>query len=197
MDANGNLTSAAEFVSGRTVRLVSYLDPDVTMGVFTTPEPDGFPWLGVHRLSSGDPGASTFSTGATAGFGAGAFYIQWTGAAGCYVSMEAQANGALNLVPPTGGDDGDPPWIPGFLVNFVDGCWFNLTDFDQNKVVDVCESNTDEQNPIIGFGSNGGDNQKWRAQDLNFKPPLSGALSSDDTPAAAAVADPSKGVRPR
>lgn len=196
MDASGNLTSAAEFVGGRTVRLISYLDPDVAMGVFTSSETDGFPYLGVHRLSSGNPSASTFSTGAIKGFEPGAFYLQWTGEAGCYVSMEGQSDYALNCLPPTGGDDGDPPWIPAFLANFVDGCWFNLTDFDQNQVVDISESNTNEQNPIIAFKSNGGDNQKWRAQDINFKPPVGVALSNDDTPAAAAASDPAKSGKP-
>lgn len=195
MDAYGNLTSAAEFVSGRTIRLISYLDTDVAMGGFGPSEPNGSPWVGVHRVSSGNPGCTTFSTGALPGFGANAFYVQWMGEAGCYLSMEGQADDALIFLPPTGGDDGDPPWIPGFLVNFVDGCWFNLTDFDQIQVVDVSESNTNEQNPIIAFKPNGGDNQKWRAQDLNFKPP-GGALSNDDTPVAAAPPDPAKSAKP-
>ena len=53
-----------------------------------------------------------------------------------------------------------------FTVDFVDGCWFALNTCDRVLVMDIMQSRTDEGTPIIGFGWNGGNNQRWRAEML-------------------------------
>jgi hypothetical protein len=182
MDPYGNLTTGAELAGGRRIQLISYLDPDVAMGCFDDPT-GGWPRLGVHRLSSGDPGRATFQTGNLPAYPAGDFYILWTAEAGTAVSMEGDSDGCLTCIPVTGGDDGDPPYYPVFKAVFVNGCWFQLFDSMGEQAVDIRESGTDEQNPIIPFKSNGGSNQIWRAHDLDWVPPASSALRNADTPA--------------
>jgi hypothetical protein len=173
MDPYGNLTTAAELAGGRRIRLISYLDPDVAIGCFDSSDGDGWPRLGVHRLSSGDPGRTIFQSGRLPHFTEGDFYLIWPDEAGCVVSMEGDSDGCLTCIPITGGDDGDPPNYPAFMVDFVNGCWFALNDPLGVQVVDVRESGTDEQTPVIAFRWNGGPNQIWRAQDVDFTPPAS------------------------
>ncbi|HEY0601055.1 hypothetical protein [Brevundimonas sp.] len=177
MDPYGNLTTSAELAGGRRIRLISYLDPDVALGCFDSSDGAGWPRLGVHRLSSGDPDRTVFQTGRQPHFSEGDFYMIWTDEAGCVVSMEGDSDGCLTCIPITGGDDGDPPDYPGFTADFVNGCWFALNDSLGIQVVDISESGTGEQNPVIAFKWNGGPNQIWRAQDVDFTPP---AVSDDE-----------------
>lgn len=195
MDPYGNLTTGDELAGGRRISLISYLDPDVAMGCFDSGQGDGWPVVGVHRLSAGDPGCSTFQTGRLPHYPEGDFYILWTAESGTAVSMEGLPDGQLMCVPVTGGDDGDPPYYPVFKAQFVNGCWFQLWDSLGEQVVDISESGTGEQNPIIPFQSNGGSNQIWRAHDLDWVPPADGAVSNADTPGAAAPAGPAGAVQ--
>jgi len=195
MDAYGNLTTAAEFLTGRRVRLISYLDPDVAMGV-TGVGDDGWSIVGVHRLSNGSPNETVFIAGTPEGNKSGMFYLAWASDTTQALSMEGDSSGQLNLEPISPSIDGDPTYYPLFQAQWQNGPWFVLSAFGSSDVVDISESGTGEGNPIISFQANGGGNQTWRAFDVDFVPPAGGALANADTPAAAAAPDPAKSGKP-
>ncbi|MGH8082683.1 MAG: hypothetical protein ACREP7_19055 [Lysobacter sp.] len=163
MDAYGNLTSVEEFF-GANVRLISYLDPDVALGVFP-PDADsaGAHCVRVHRLSSGDPDRTALMTYSVSPI---AFSLSPANDLSQYLTWETGANGLMLLQPMPDPGNGDVVSGPAFKVDFVQDCWFALNDFNRDSVVDISESGTAELNPIISFPWNGGANQIWRAQAL-------------------------------
>lgn len=160
MDAYGNLTSIDEFL-GRSIRLISYLDPDVALGVFP-PDADsnGAHCVRVHRLSSWDPNRTALMAYAA---GPTAFSLSPTDDLSQYLTWETGANGLMLLQPMPDPGNGEIVFAPPFEVDFVQDCWFALNNFDHSQVVDISESGTAESNPIISFPWNGGANQIWRA----------------------------------
>ncbi|WP_291836724.1 hypothetical protein [Brevundimonas sp.] len=195
MDAYGNLTTDDEFLTGRRIRLISYLDPDVAMGV-TGDTDTGWSGVGVHRLSNGSPNETIFIAGVAAGSKSRMFYLAWGSDPNQALSMEGDSTGRLTLEPISQSIDGDPTYYPEFQAQWQNGPWFVLSAFGSSQVVDISESGTGENNPIIAFQANGGGNQTWRAQDVDFVPPAGGALANADTPAASAAPDPVKSGKP-
>lgn len=187
MDAYGNLTSDDEFLTGRRIRLISYLDPDVALGVIGNE--NGWSDAGVHRLSNGSTDETIFIAGVAEGSKSRMFYLAWVSDPYQALSMEGNAAGGLRLVPISPSDDGDPTYYPEFQAQWQNGCWFVLSAFGTSQVVDICKSGTAEKTPVIAFQANGGANQTWRAQDVDFVPPQGGALANADTPAAAGAPD--------
>jgi hypothetical protein len=156
MDAYGNLTDQSEF-DNRRFRLISYLDPDVSVGVFDYA-------CGVVRLSLGGnprPWTTTIFRGR----------MSWAAVEMTQIlSFTWDHNPALHL-----SDAGGVAVVNGSPVVvspvFVDGPWFILmnvfddpeADFGRRTVLDCAESSTEESNRILWFRENQGDNQKWRA----------------------------------
>ena len=196
MDASGNLTDRSEFSSGKLIRLISYLDPDVALGVHASRpgwDPANFEAsmancrtlnssVGVHRLSTGDPtstmlraarrDANTFSLAwecdpftISAGDYPGMPFLFWPGSGDSYETRgkQLQLSNPMDRV-----SEGTSMMRSGFTVDFVDGCWFALNDTDHGVVVDITESRTAENTPIIAFAWNGGHNQIWRAQTVSY-----------------------------
>lgn len=162
MDAYGNLTSIDEFSGNKRIRLISYLDPDVALGVFPpTPDSSGWSVAAVHRLSAGSGGQTLMRVNA---LGRSAFSLAWDGDTSQYLSWEGTASDQLVLEQLTQPQDGDHIAPPEFAVDFVEQCWFALNDPYHGAVVDISESGTGEGNPVISFSWNGGANQIWRAQ---------------------------------
>lgn len=163
MDAYGNLTRVDEFFA-RSLRLISYLDPDVALGVFP-PDDDslGAHCVRVHRLSSGDPDRSVLMA-----YSAGpvAFSLSPGNDLSQYLTWQTGNNGLMLLQPMPDPGNGQLVFAPPFELDFVQGCWFALNNADHSCVVDVSESGTAQRNPIIPFEWNGGANQIWRAQAL-------------------------------
>lgn len=161
MDAFGNLTEEWEFSGDRRLRLISYLDPDVSIGVFP---PDGR--LCVHRISGASPEISIFTARPWQSRGV-------MGAGFCLVSYRSKTalDGWRTL--PQSDQAWVYEWTPSLInpdstpdeliVKFVDGCWFQLKNPRQRLVVDCGSSDISEGNPILFWEENGGDNQKWRA----------------------------------
>lgn len=165
MDAYGNLDSIGEFSGNKRIRLISYLDPDVALGVFPpTPDSSGWSVAGVHRLSAGSPGQTVMRVNA---LGPGRFSLAWDADTSQYLSWEGATSGQLILEQLSQPQDGDRVDPPEFALDFVELCWFALNDPYHGAVVDVSESGTGEGNPVISFSWNGGANQLWRAQWLD------------------------------
>ena len=172
MDPYGNLTSLSEFSNGRRLRLISYMDPDIAFGLHASrPQGGGatFPgeiadlsiafFIGVQRLSSGGPDSSVLRAEASAG---DTFTLGWDADPGCLLCWGGDAFELSNDKSVL--DDASQSPAARFTVDFVDGCWFALNNPDRDRVVDVSRFGTAERTPIIPFGWNGGDNQKWRAE---------------------------------
>lgn len=161
MDAYGNLTSVDEFF-GATIRLISYLDPDVALGVFP-PDSDslGAHCVRVYRLSSGDPSRTRLTAYSASPI---AFSLSPSDDLSQYLTWQTGANGLMLFQPMPDPGNGDLVFAPPFKVDFVQDCWFALNNFDRDSVVDISESGTAEGNAIISFPWNGGANQIWRAQ---------------------------------
>lgn len=201
MDAFSNLDSFADFTDGMRIRLVSRLDPDVVLGVKTATDPSR-PGLifgetaEVQRLSTDDPSTSELTVFTTAPFprelspnsvlllwctpdGSGYFYpLGFPTERGAPISM---VDGVDDFQ--LRNDEDRRLAMPESTIDFVDGCWFALNNYDRSMVADVYESGTTSGNQIICFPWNGGDNQIWRAQNLDWVPPTSSALKNADTPA--------------
>lgn len=149
-DQFGNLNSLADFTTGRRIRFISYLGPDLALACKSTV-------AYIHHLSvNGDFTVFTI-TKTSEGFGLNnhADLGWWSnddgrGHSGVYVGYPN------HMV--------TQPYDYGFTVDFVNGVWFALNNHDHTRVVDVKESDTTEGNQVIGFEWNGGDNQIWRAQ---------------------------------
>jgi hypothetical protein len=161
MDAYGNLTSQDEFSGGRRIRLISYLGPDIALGVTAADitGPLGIPMVeatvGVHHLSTGDPARTVLIANAVSGGFSLApgeapdtFLI-----AGDTVGVAAPNSLAIQA--------GGPPV---FTVQFVDGCWFTLGPQGEGDVFDIPASVTTEGTNVLCFPLNGGQNQTWRAE---------------------------------
>jgi hypothetical protein len=158
MDAAGNLTDISEFCGDMIdIRLISYLDPDVAFG--TSPLEGGTFYTAVRRLSAGSRGESIFITQPE---GSKRFALGRPDGRGYYV-LPDEIGPRLKIAPP--GMAGPKMF---FTIDFVDGCWFALNDYDRSQVVDVSGSGMDEGNPITMWPWNGGDNQKWRASTRNL-----------------------------
>lgn len=160
MDANGNLTSQDEFSGGRRIRLISYLGPDIALGVTAADVTVlGIPMVeatvGVHHLSTGDPARTLLIANAVNG----GFSLSPSEApdnfliAGDTVGVAAPDS----LVIKAGGP-------PVFTVQFVQGCWFTLGPQGEGDVFDIPASVTTEGTNILCFPLNGGENQTWRAE---------------------------------
>jgi hypothetical protein len=157
-DAYGNLLGIEDFTPGLRIRLVSYLGPDVTMGLGGP----GGDRACVHRLSDGGSDQGVFQVEVpepgffqllVSSFDPFTQYLQWQG--------NTLDDG--NLIDLYFWDPGDP--LSWFAVDMLDGgCWFALNNSTREAVADVNGSQTFEGAPITGWDWNGGDNQRWRAQ---------------------------------
>lgn len=203
MDANGNLTSPAEF-DGITIQLYSYqpspnggvsylgadvqfirlvdgeivLNPDVCLALEAAPNPPEFGQFLV---------ASTESGGFTLALANIQSSLNYGGLSGVYLSWSDQ--GGVILVPVIEGAQPGPDQV--FNVDFLQGdCWFSLYASDEARFASV--SGTDVQGrPAIAAESWSNDpTQIWRAWFVTAD--TSAALPNADTPATAAPADPSK-----
>jgi len=166
MDANGNITAQTEMF-GRRFRLISYLDPDVAVGVQGTAD-TGYT-CGVVRMSSGLDPANTIFTGFPVPPASGT----WT-----YLSIVWDRDQTYAL-----GSNGTNAILTKLKKNTFAGSplqcytvtspWFVLALMPDppppvvpqytNLLLDCSESNTSQGNPILWFTRNGGDNQTWRA----------------------------------
>ena len=133
MDAYGNLTTDDEFLTGRRIRLISYLDPDVAMGV-TGDTDTGWSGVGVHRLSNGSPNETIFIAGVAAGSKSRMFYLAWGSDPNQALSMEGDSTGRLTLEPISQSIDGDPTYYPEFQAQWQNGPWFVLSAFGSSQV---------------------------------------------------------------
>lgn len=171
MDAHGNLTSLSEFSNGRRLRLISYMDPDIALGLhaarFTSSDSSFIgevetlaleSFVGVRRLSLGDDGATVLVAQGAAG---DTFTLGWAADPGCLLVWGGQFTLSNDRVALAATAD-DP--ATHFTVDFVDGCWFALNTPDRDRVADIEGGRTDERTPIIAFSWNGGSNQIWRAE---------------------------------
>lgn len=195
MDKYGNLTDRSEFSKDNLIRLVSYLDPDVALGVHAS-RPG---WdmndiegsmsrcrklnasVGVHKISAGDP---NFTSMLRASRRDGeTFTLAWENDP--FITLNTQYGGKPFLYWPNGDqyeakgkqmllsnpmDQGEGVNMiqNGFTIDFVDGCWFALNNPDHNLVADITESRTAENTAIVAFPWNGGHNQIWRAQTVSY-----------------------------
>lgn len=175
MDAYGNLTQLSEFSNNRRIRLISYMDPDIAMGVHATLNPppvieSPIPFVrpkfltqfGVQRLSLGDPESSVF-VAAMMPDTPELFSLGWAGDLDCVLewgggTLGIRDNYAPFMVMSDGGQTCQ------FTVDFVDGCWFALNLPDRSQVVDIYEDRTEDRTPIILYPWHGGANQIWRAE---------------------------------
>jgi hypothetical protein len=163
MDAYGNLTTQAEFADGRHIRFISYLSQDCAIaatGQITTaflgiPMLES-PQVSLHHLSAGDVERTVFVANACPGGFALARaadarqQLSWAGHQQSLTLVDTMINSLVAQ--------------PTFIVEFVDGVWFNLRNADGSLVVDCAGSGTDEGQPLLAWEGNGGDNQKWRAE---------------------------------
>ncbi len=197
MDGRGNLTDASEFRSGKLIRLISYLDPDIALGVHASRPGWNFAdiensmktcrklvsSIAVQKVSSGDP-HSTMLRASTRD--PDTFSLAWE--TDPFIIAESNDYAGLPFVYwPGKGDSYESrgkqlalsnPMDPinqgrqmmraGFTVDFVDGCWFALNNSEHGVVVDISGSGTEENTPIIAFAWNGGHNQIWRAQTVSY-----------------------------
>lgn len=175
MDAYGNLTELSEFSNNRRIRLISYMDPDLAMGVHATlneqPPNDPIPLVqpkyatrfGLRRVSGNEADATVFVAGlAETG---DMFNLAWARDLNCVVEW-GEDDGVLGL------RDNYAPFMimsdngstAHFTVDFVDGCWFALNIPDRSRVVDVYEERTDDLTSLILYPWHGGANQIWRAE---------------------------------
>lgn len=173
MDAAGNLTDLSEFSNGRRIRLISYMDPDICMGVHARLNPPDdlhspipvvrpkfITQFGVQRLSAGDPDSTVFL--ARLGEDGQNFGLAWAGDPNCVLEWEGGTLGIRdNYAPFMVMSDGRDA---NFTLDFVDGCWFAMNVPDRTRVVDICGERTDDLTPIILHPWNGGANQIWRAE---------------------------------
>jgi hypothetical protein len=166
MDPASNLTTVWEFNNNYTLRLVSYIDPDVVLGGFP-PDADsqGYRCARVYRLSSGiDPKYSLLWAWCPQPAYPYWIFIGPNDDHDQALSWSTNANDMMLLAsiryPPS--PTPDFTMRPDFLV---DGqCWFALNDSWLNHVADISESGTAQGNPIIKFTWNNGTNQIWRAE---------------------------------
>jgi len=168
MDLYGNLTELSEFDGNRQIRLVSYLDPGVAIGVTGQEQV-----ITICDIANDDV---TRTMWRAQGGGAG-FTLESVQYPGGFLDQNLFVGG--NNAPPMAlryaayHNDPDQFWAPmlSYSVTFVDSCWFTLSflvvdDYmaaEAGYVFDCSESDTTEGNPILLFPPNGGDNQKWRA----------------------------------
>lgn len=160
MDAYGNLTSQDEFSGGRKIRLISYLGPDIALGVTAAdvtvlglPIVEGT--VGVHHLSAGDPAQTLLIVNAVSG----GFSLSPSEAPDTFLVAGDTVKVAApdSIIIQAGGP-------PVFTVQFVDGCWFTLGPKGEGDVFDIPASVTTEGTNILCFPLNGGQNQTWRAE---------------------------------
>lgn len=177
MDASGNLDNWADFTQGMKIRLVSYLNPDVVFGVKyeTVPSAPGM-MVGVkaevQRLSVDSHALSELTVFMVYGDwlqlvwyppdGSGdAYPLYWTDERGRQIDMNDP------FFAPQDEDDNERTHdMQACAIDFVDGCWFALNNWDRSMVADVYESGTTSGNQIVSWPWNGGANQIWRAQKL-------------------------------
>lgn len=195
MDKYGNLTDRSEFDKDVLIRLVSYLDPDVALGVHAS-RPG---WdmndiegsmtrcrtlnssVGVHKISAGDP---TFTSMLRASRRDGeTFTLAWENDP--FIALNTEYGGKPFLYWPSGDKyeakgkqmllsnpmeqgEGANMVQNGFTIDFVDGVWFALNNPDHSLVADITESRTAESTAIVAFPWNGGQNQIWRAQTVSY-----------------------------
>jgi hypothetical protein len=157
-DAYGNLISQADFAGRVRVRLHSYLDSEnLVLGL----QLNG---AYIHNLTNGPaPDATIFTCEQIDGgfvlsqqeaeFGGP--LMLWWGPGALYTPEELLRSDTVTS---------SEPDQRIFTVDFVNGCWFALNNFDHSYVADVKQSVTTEGNDVIPFHWNGGDNQIWRAQ---------------------------------
>jgi hypothetical protein len=171
MDAHGNLTDLSEFANGRRLRLISYMDPDIALGLHAARPSGGSgfigeigalaleAFIGVRRLSLGDDGATVLVAQAAQG---DTFTLGWGADPGCLLMWGGGGFSLSNDRSPL--DDAAGSAGAEFTVDFVDGCWFALNNPNRDRVVDIEGARTDERTPIIPWSWNGGANQIWRAE---------------------------------
>ena len=157
-DAYGNLLSQAEFANGVRIRLHSYLDSENLVLALNL---DG---CFVHNLSSGlAPDTTIFTCDQIDGgfvlsqqeVEYGGPLMVWWGPGAVYTPDALLSSDATQ--------SGEPSQRV-FTVDFVNGCWFALNNYDHSYVADIYESDTTEGTTIQPYHWNGGDNQIWRAQ---------------------------------
>lgn len=174
MDAAGNFTSMADFKTGHVVRFTSYLDPNVILGMRGNPGAQGATsaaWDAVVRHVD-DGGSVQEHTWLIVVDDAGmlrlgyldddGMQLGWVDSPGfpTYMTMQDSRtpDGYVYVVDPD---------LTRFTIDWVDGCWFALNNHDRTRVIDVAESDTAVGANIIGFRWNGGDNQKWRCNEVS------------------------------
>jgi hypothetical protein len=183
MDASGNLTTRDEFGQGHRIRLISYLDPGICLGLHAS-RPGYQNALDLMAYSVGvawtDGGADWGQTDSTVLMASSAgpdpvadeehfFNLSWADdpypqrhpTVGRRSCLRWVNDGQFQLT--NCADPGDSWGSTGFAVDFVDGCWFALNDVFHLQVADIQGGAKEANTPIISFPWNGGHNQIWRA----------------------------------
>ena len=148
--------------NGARVRFFSFLGADIVLGI-SGPKKD--PHVGqsaVKHLSAGNKShVTTFIIEAAGDDG---FRLKWGEHPKFYLSW--MGNGlALALHDALGHRPGQDPADSLFAVDAVkDGSWFALNNRKHQAVLDISQSDTTENNVVIQFPWNGGDNQVWRTE---------------------------------
>lgn len=177
MDAYGNLTTQDEFSDGHRIRLVSYLDPDISLGLHASrPGQQNARDLMAYSVGVGwsDYEDTTTLLASSAGRpvveGQEQFFnLSWADDPWLQDHPDSPKSslkwmdGQFEM---TNAAHYDGTAETGFCVDFVEGCWFALNNVFRNRVVDIRESRRDRNTPIISFPWNGGHNQIWRAQKI-------------------------------
>ena len=148
--------------NGARVRFFSFLSADIVLGI---DGPKNDPHSGktaVKHLSAGNKSHVTTFIIETAEDDA--FRLKWGDHSKYYLSW--MGNGlALALHDALGHRPGQDPADSLFAVDPVkDGTWFALNNRKHQAVLDISQSDTKENNVIIQFPWNGGDNQVWRTE---------------------------------
>ena len=167
-----NLLKDSDFLNGTMVRFVSYIDPDIVLGL-TAPRVQTYNnyltnrGVGVrHRSKLGNSNEGVWMIASDQGTGLPASEC----IPGFQIVSNAQSNLYLTNIENnlyTALSDVQPPDVNcGFwFVDWVkDGTWFALNNKDHSRVFDISRSDTTEGNDVILFPWNGGDNQVWRAE---------------------------------
>jgi len=148
--------------NGARVRFFSFLGPDVVLGI-SGPKRD--PHVGhsaVKHLSAGNKSHVTTFIIETAEDDT--FRLKWGEHPKYHLSWMGNGQ-ALALHEALGHRPGQDPADSLFAVDAVkDGSWFALNNRKHQAVLDISQSDTSENNIVIQFPWNGGDNQVWRTE---------------------------------
>lgn len=168
MDAAGNFTSMADFKTGQVVRFISYLDPNLCIGTdgdqrlpVTTTDPWAQPWAAVVRHID-DDGSDSHKSWQITVDDQGFLRLGWLDDMIGQLTWFSTNTPSDLITVQDPKDYRDRVNLLRFTIDWVDGCWFALNNYDHSRVVDVSGSLTNRGNPVVGYKWNGGDNQKWR-----------------------------------